>query len=683
MNLHWIDWTIVGAMLAFITFAAIKANRHTRGVADFLAANRCAGRYLISVSDGIAALAAISIIAYFENYYNAGFAFKWWYGSNRLIIYFVTAYGWVIYRFRQTRALTMAQFFEMRYSKAFRIWSGMLVFCSGLINFGIFPAVGARFMVYFCGFPAELNLPGFAVSTYAVTMFFLLSLALFFTFFGGQISVMITDFFQGMFCNIVFLIILIFIFWKFPWSSIAETLMVSQPGESLVNPFDTGKVKDFNFWFFAIGTFGFIYQHQVWPSSQGYNAASSSPHEAKMAKIVGEWRGVAQALMITLLAVCAYVIMHNPKYIDVAVKAKAMTDAIDSSVIKSQMSTPAVLAQILPVGLLGSFCAVMLAAFIGSSDTQLHSWGSVFIQDVILPIRKKPFTPKGHIWALRFSIVFVAVFVYLFSLFYKQSQYIMMFTAITGSIYVGGAGAVVIGGLYWKKGTTAAAWSASITGAVFSVSAILVDRFAPDYITDKLPNFQVMWFFAMVLSIVVYVVVSLLTCKKAFNMDKLLHKGQYAVKTDKVKEYEEIRGFRKLLGITKEFSKFDRVMVYLLFGNACLNFGKFVVISLIALAIGATNRFWLGYWHYDVVYSFVLGFITTVWFAIGGMRDLFRLFKDVDARGTDDSDDGTVDENADKNEQSKNTVSVCKNSINPCSENEDFSKDKDEINSFN
>ena len=40
------------------------------------------------------------------------------------IILFVAISGWVIYRFRETRALTLAQFFEVRYSKKFRLFMG-------------------------------------------------------------------------------------------------------------------------------------------------------------------------------------------------------------------------------------------------------------------------------------------------------------------------------------------------------------------------------------------------------------------------------------------------------------------------------------------------------------------------------------------------------------------------------
>ena len=36
----------------------------------------------------------------------------------------------------ETRALTLAQFFEIRYSKSFRVFAGMMGFGAGLVNFG-------------------------------------------------------------------------------------------------------------------------------------------------------------------------------------------------------------------------------------------------------------------------------------------------------------------------------------------------------------------------------------------------------------------------------------------------------------------------------------------------------------------------------------------------------------------
>ena len=119
---------------------------------------------------------------------------------------------WVVYRYRETRVFTLAQFFELRYSKPFRVFAGLLGFGAGIVNFGIFPAVGAKFFIFFCGFPETFMLMGIEISSFVVIMLILLLVSLFFTFIGGQIAVIVTDFLQGVFCNVMFIIILILLF---------------------------------------------------------------------------------------------------------------------------------------------------------------------------------------------------------------------------------------------------------------------------------------------------------------------------------------------------------------------------------------------------------------------------------------------------------------------------------------
>ena len=63
MNLHVIDWAIVIVIIGFMTGFAVVSRLYTKSVADFLAANRCAGRYLLTVAEGAAGLGAISIVA--------------------------------------------------------------------------------------------------------------------------------------------------------------------------------------------------------------------------------------------------------------------------------------------------------------------------------------------------------------------------------------------------------------------------------------------------------------------------------------------------------------------------------------------------------------------------------------------------------------------------------------------
>ena len=122
MNLTFWDWTIVVAILGLMIYSVMASKKLMRGVSDFLAAGRSAGRYVMCISSGVAGLGAITVINYMEMNYIAGFAMSWWGMTSALIILIITVSGWVIYRFRQTRCLTLAQFFEIRYSRNFRIF---------------------------------------------------------------------------------------------------------------------------------------------------------------------------------------------------------------------------------------------------------------------------------------------------------------------------------------------------------------------------------------------------------------------------------------------------------------------------------------------------------------------------------------------------------------------------------
>ncbi len=208
MTMQPLDWAIVGGILLLLLVIAVWTQRLNRSVADFLVANRCAGRYLLTMADGMAGLGAITIAANFESFYESGFGGLWWGNILAPVLLVLSLTGFVVYRYRETRVLTMAEFFERRYSRRFRIYSGMLAFVSGIINYGIFPAVTARFIIYFTGLPATFDVLGVALPTQSFMMLILLAAAVAVTLSGGQIAVMVTDFFSGQLVNITMLIVL-------------------------------------------------------------------------------------------------------------------------------------------------------------------------------------------------------------------------------------------------------------------------------------------------------------------------------------------------------------------------------------------------------------------------------------------------------------------------------------------
>jgi SSS family solute:Na+ symporter len=651
MDLHLVDWAIVASLLFCMAYAVRKTRRFSTDVADFLVANRCADRYVLGVSQGITNIGAISVVAWFEAYYVAGFSFAWWFLVQFIVQIFISLSGWVVYRYRQTRAMTLAQFFEMRYSRRFRIFAGLIIFLAGILNMGIFPAVGARFFVYFCNLPTyDVTLVGGLQIelTHALLMAVLLAISLVFVFTGGLVTVMVTNFIQGTFFNVFLCIVTAFIFIKVPWSQFATALSQKPPGESMLHPFQTANTKDFNMAFFLITGFQYIYGCMAWQGTQGYFAAASNAHEARMGQVMGFWRTLTQQLMIMILPIGAFVLMHQGYWSANAASVNEQLSTFGNETVRAQVTTTLILNRFLPTVLMGGFCAVMLSAMISTHQTYMHSWGSIFIQDVVMPFRKKPLEPKQHIRLLRWSIGGVGVFVFLFSLLWPQNQPILMFMALSAIMWLGGAGAAIIGGLYWKRGTTAAAYTGVIYGIGVSVFGIVMRRVWPAmHGGDEFPiNSQYLLLIAMVGAAVLYVLVSLLGKRQVHNMDKLLHRGKYAISTDATEVVaKEGRGLVALLGVGRDFNLKDKLIYLSITGWTIIWSLIFVVVSIYNVFYRASTESWMSFWHFYVWMIFIVGVGTTVWLTAGGIMDIKKMFERLAERKKDSHDDGWVEKN--------------------------------------
>lgn len=656
MNMHWIDWTIVFVVLFFVTFIASRTKKYTRGVADFLSANRTAGRYLLNVAGNMAGIGAITVIGFFEIYYRAGFTAVWWAKMSTPIALFMALTGWLFYRYRETRAMTLSQFFEIRYSKRLRVFTGLVAFVSGILNFGIFPAVGARFFIYFIGIPDTINILGFDVSTFVIVMIILLSISVYFVFSGGQVTALVTDFIQGVFCSVLFLIIGVVLMVKFNWTTIVEALSTAPEGASMLHPLQTSKLKDFNKWYFIISLIGALYGGLSWQGSSASKSSSKSAHESKMSAMLAFWRAVIMSLVILLIPICVYTIMHHSDYSSMAdtVNSIVRGRGIESTKLHEQAIISVALAKVLPIGLIGGFCAVMLTAFISTHDTYLHSWGSIFIQDVVLPFRKTPLSTKQHLWLLRVSVIGVAVFIFFFSLLFRQTTYIVMFLMITGTIFTAGAGSLVIGGLYWKRGTTAAAWSSMIVGSTMGVSGIIIRKIWEDFPINE----KWMFFTAMICASMTYIVVSLLGKKQEFNMERMLHRGKYAIKGDSAAVRSlPTRGWRAF-GMGKEFTRGDRAICIAFLIWIMGWWSIFVIGTIYNMTHEVKAESWAAFWNFYVKLHFVVAVITIVWYTLGGLRDLKYMFSKLNSMIRNDLDDGTVVNHHNLGEKIKETTAV-------------------------
>lgn len=639
--MHPVDGLVVLVPLLVLLAVATRTRRHVRSVADFLAAGRCAGRYLLSNARGEATFGAISAVALFEMIYKAGFAITWWQMLQSPVVIVLGLLGYVVYRFRETRAMTLAQFFEQRYSRRFRVFAGLLTFASGVINYGIFPAVGARFFVYYLGLPPTLALGACAVPTFAVLMALFLSFALLLVLAGGQLTIMVSDCLEGLFSLLAYLVIILALLWLFPWEHIVTALGSAPPGQSRLNPFDTAQAQDFNLGYVLIAMATTIYAYNSWQGNAGFNCAAATPHEAKMANILGGWRTFTRSLLMVLLAVCAYTYLHHPAYAAGAAQVQAALQPIGNPQLQEQLRVPVALGVLLPVGIKGLFCAVMVFAMLATDCSYLHSWGSIFVQDVVLPFRRTPLAPAQHLRLLRLAIVGVALFAFVFSLLFRQTEYIFMFFAITAAIYAGGAGAVILGGLYWRRGTTAGAWGAMSVGALLAVGGIALRQLDPQFPL----NGQVLSFLAMMSALAVYVLLSLWTCRAPFDLDRLLHRGAYAVAADAPARPAATLKARwlALIGIDAAFTRGDKAISLGLFAWTCTWTLVFLGGTLWNLWRPWPLSWWARYWHVAaVLVPLLLSLGTVTWFTLGGVRDLRRLFARLDALPRDAADNGQL-----------------------------------------
>ena len=665
--MHVLDWLIIALPLLLVLTIGIYTQRHMKSVAHFVSGGRVGGRYLLAVAKGEMQAGAVVFVASWEVFAHAGFVPSWWGWITGPVGLIVAIFGFVIYRFRETRAMTLAQFFEMRYSRNFRFFTGMLGFVAGIINFGIIPAVGARFMVYFLQLPPEIVIGSWILPTYVPLMGLFITISLALTISGGLVTLMVTDCIEGIISQLFYIAIIVGVLCVVSWSEMATVLGTRPSGTSAVNPFDAWKVQDFNLWYVLMGVFLGTYGTMAWQNSSAYNSAGATPHEARMGGLLGRWRESGKGVVVTLLAAAAITYLGHSDFAAASVGAKEAIAEIAQPQIQKQMTIPVALSHLLPIGIKGALCAVLLLGIFGGDSTHLHSWGGILAQDIILPRLKKAPTQKNHIRLLRACILGVAVFAFLFGTFFVQTEYIVMWWQVTTAVYVGGAGAAIIGGLYWKKGTTAGAWAAVISGSLLSGGGILAYKFAGNtFLSDWLnsafsafgadsviPAFTLngmqISFFATLFAITAYVTTSLLTNRADFPLNKMLHRDEAA----KVVTPAQSRwSLTRILGINSDFTRTDRWIAGGLFGWSVAWFLVLVVGSAWH-AIGVSgaiswikpwdNSTWLSFWHFtSFALPIFLTLVTGVWFTWGGLRDIRRLFVALRTTKVDESDNGTV-----------------------------------------
>ncbi|MST97711.1 sodium:panthothenate symporter [Victivallaceae bacterium BBE-744-WT-12] len=748
-----IQCLIVIVPLCLVSGMALYSRRFIRGVADFLVAGRVAGRYVLSVAGMIDGLSVFTLVAMCEANYQTGFAMSYWNNILLPLGIFLGLTGYLNYRFRETCAMSMGQFLEMRYSRSLRIFATCVRCFAEMLTNCIGPAVAARFFIYLLGLPMEFQLFGHTVSTFVMLLILCLSLAVGVILAGGRLALIITDCFQGLMSYPIFVIIAVFVFTNFSWfHEIAPVMGDRIAGESFLNPYDIYNLRDFNMFALFVLVFGRFFDG-VWLGNDTSGAART-PHEQKMAGILGRWRAGYSTTMSLLLVISVITLLNHAKFSSEAHQIRTeLVNRVAEEIVPSQetrvelarrigelpppihrigeeeplsrrrnldtaylttvsevlhaspgvseengnqqfqnfrsmynqMMLPVTLKTMLPPTLLALFLLLGILLMLSTDDSLMFNSASALIQDLVVPLCKKPLPPETHVKLLKLMTIVVTLVFFWGSIYLSQLDFLNLFITITISIWGAGAGGVVTFGLYSRRGTTAGAYASILVGGLVSGGGILVQRNWADTVYPTLSgwgmipmldhaltvvssplNPWVVWemnplkfpinsmeisFLAMLLAIAAYWLVSLLTFRQPFNLDRMLHRGIYNLNPEKmdVKPRFSWHGvFQFLVSITPDYTFGDKVITWFVFGYFLIYkfLIMFVAVVVVNLFYPLPDQWWSIYFLINsLIDPCIVGIITTVWFMIGGIKDLRRLFCDLAVRRRNPLDNGMVANN--------------------------------------
>lgn len=750
--MSWIDWLIVILPIVFVVWIAFFSKRYVKGVVDYLAAGRVAGRYVISVGDLMAGLSVITLVANAEQYYQTGFGVAFWANITAPIGIVLALTGFCTYRWRETKCLSKGQFIELRYgSRSFRFITAFVSTMAEMVTNAIGPAIATNFFIYFLGLPHEVMICGINLPCYAIIVVMCLTLATLIIWPGGRVSLLVTDSIQGLMSYPIFVVIIGFVILKFSWNvDLAPILLDRVEGESFLNPYDIAKLRDFNVFALIVTLISSVINRASWIGNDTSNSGRT-PHEQKMAGILGSFRNGFSMIMMILIGIITVVFMNSPEFAfnkdrfgvtnnemrkilservageaiaDPAVRSKVIEtvraipdkahDTHDRNILLSQndnldtryldivrnelgdtpegrhsfqkfrslynqMMMPTMMGKILPIGVMGLFCVLMVMLLVSTDDSRIFNAAGCIIQDMVLPFLKKPLDPKTHMVLLRWCTVGVSLFFLVVALFFSQLDYINMFTTIMCAFWLGGAGPIMVFGLYTRFGNLTGAWCALIFGSGTSLLGLIFQRnwalhiypfLAEKGWVESLDNFLrtvsdpfnpwIQWqmdavkfpinsyeifFISMMLAIGSYIIGSFLTYKP-YNLDRLLHRGAYSDGHVVERQKWTLRNvFAKLLSITPDYTRGDKIIAWSVFIYSFIyQLGLTFIVVVIWNAISPWPNEWWSHYYY-IAYLLIpgiVGVISTVWFSVGGTIDIIRLFKDLAVRTVDTSDNGQV-----------------------------------------
>jgi SSS family solute:Na+ symporter len=455
MNFAPIDWIIVCSYLLISVVVGLWGKRFIGDVSHYLVAGRQLGTHI-----GIATLAATEI-GTITFMYNGELGYRYGFAAfaaaliSGVVMIIVGRTGFVISRLRTLRLMTVPEYFEVKYSRGLRLFAGILVAFGGILNMGVFLRIEGEFLTIVSGIDTKYLI---------AVMTAILVLELMYTVVGGMVSVVITDFVQYVLLSVATILVSIYAVYYAGWGNIVAKVsdtMGAAGFDPILNP-------RFGWTFLIWQVLLWFSLHTCWQSTAMRMFSTKDPATSKR---VMSWTGfiyLGRGMLPMLWGIAALTLYGTGAFQD-----GVPLPVVDGQALQPIHAMPAMLADLLGPGIKGLVVAGMLAATMSVNSSYLLGWSAVISQDVVMPLRqlrgKPPLSSKSQIQLNRVANLFVGLFLMFWGLYYTPPGAVYLYLNITGTIFLAGAFACVVGGLYWKRANVTGGFLAMFMGAAGAI----------------------------------------------------------------------------------------------------------------------------------------------------------------------------------------------------------------------
>lgn len=510
-NFTALDWWILAIYLAAIGGVGVWVNRYIHSVADYMVAGRSAGPALNVATFVATGLCLVTIMYSAIDGFNRGFAYMILGVIGMAIGLFIGSTGFVVRKLRAARLTTLPEYFQVRYSRRVRVVAGVICALAGILNMGLFPKMGATFITYATGLGSagvtrivvEGDAPGKVSAAKAadpaqaariaeehmarqratlarqeltvnIVMTIILVIVLIYTVTGGMVAVIVTDYTQFV---LLALGLGLGVFYcltrpELGWDKIVGS-WGQYRGEAAFNPLHVGS---YGWAWVAWMLVHFAAAALCWAPEASRTLTARDPETARKTFLYGSPGQFIRLAIPALFGIAAFCFISQNQEL----ARHFFPEGLRGKGVHADQAAPLLLGKIIPAGLLGVVLAGMVSALMSTHDSYFMCWASVIARDVIVPLRRRELTDKEQIRITRIVIVCIGVFLLVWGVWYKLPDSVWNYMAVTGSVYLCGAIVILIGGMYWKRASSAGAL-AGLLGGLASVPIV----FLPDWFTGS------------------------------------------------------------------------------------------------------------------------------------------------------------------------------------------------------